>query len=76
MPECSNPTCLSVLYTEEGRGEGKGREGAKEAPGMLDICVRLTTSQPPLMRNTVSVAKVEQRGSKRAALGPDLPALR
>jgi len=48
MPECCNPTCLSVLYT--------GGGGGKAAPGKFNICICLTTSQPPLMRNGVSVA--------------------
>lgn len=37
MPQCSNPTCLSMHWGEE----------TKAAPRKFNICFCLTTSQPP-----------------------------
>lgn len=60
MPDCSNPTCLSIHW-------GK----TKAAPRKFNICFCLTTSQP-LNERPHLCGKVKQHASKSAALSQAL----
>lgn len=64
MPECSDPTCLS-LHLLGGVGGGGGAAASK-----FNICICLTTSQP-LDEKQRLCGKMKEHGSEECRIRPD-----
>lgn len=67
MPECSDPTCLS-LHLLGGLGEGAGQ------PPVSSISASAWPHLSPSMRSSVSVARWRSMARRSAGLGPTLQA--